>query len=90
MKHVALDEAKIQLDRLVAEVEFTGDDVVLTRGGVAVVRLVRETVSAPSELTPAQIERRREVIARVRQRAAEFGPGPSHEEIKQWVNEGRR
>jgi prevent-host-death family protein len=42
MKHVAITEAKTQLNELVAEIESTGDDVVLTRDGVPVARLIRE------------------------------------------------
>jgi len=55
MKHVAITEAKTQLNELVAEIESTGDDVVLTRDGVPVARLIRENKQSLSEeLMPEQ------------------------------------
>lgn len=88
MKHVPIKDAKSQLDQLVADIESTGDDVVITRDGVAVVRLVRE-VNPAAELTPEEIERRRVVVDRIRQRAAKINLGVSQDEIKEWINEGR-
>jgi antitoxin (DNA-binding transcriptional repressor) of toxin-antitoxin stability system len=90
MKHVALSDAQSQLDQLVAEIESTGDDVVITRDGVAVARLVREAAPDLAELTPEQIERRRQAIARIRANARSLGIATTHEEIKEWINEGRR
>jgi antitoxin (DNA-binding transcriptional repressor) of toxin-antitoxin stability system len=90
MKHVAIDDAKTRLESLVADVESTGDEVVLTRDGVAVARLVREKPTSQPELTPEEIERRHEAIARIRRRALGIGSPVTPEEIKEWINEGRR
>ncbi|MFZ5740173.1 antitoxin Phd_YefM of type II toxin-antitoxin system [Rhodopseudomonas thermotolerans] len=91
MKHVAIDDAKSRLEALVAEIESSGDDVVLTRNGVAVARLVREgPQSRHLELTPEQIEKRRQAIASIRERAAAIDLKATPEEIKSWINEGRR
>ncbi len=90
MKHVAITEAESQLNKLVAEIESTGDEVIITRDGVPVARLVRENKHPrSSELTPEQIERRRKAIARLQQIAGELNVGATHEEIKEWINEGR-
>ena len=90
MKHVAITEAESQLNKLVAEIESTGDEVVITRDGVPVARLVRENKQSQShELTPEQIEKRRMTIARLQQIAREVNIGATHEEIKGWINEGR-
>jgi prevent-host-death family protein len=90
MKHVAITEAKTQLNELVAEIESTGDDVVLTRDGVPVARLIRENKQSRSEeLMPKQIEQRREAVARLQQIADELNVGATHDEIKRWINEGR-
>jgi prevent-host-death family protein len=90
MKHVAITDAESQLDKLVAEVESTGDEVVITRDGVAVARLVREKLSSQhDEFTPEEIERQREAIRNLRKNARELNVGATHEEIKEWINEGR-
>ncbi|SHG77364.1 prevent-host-death family protein [Bradyrhizobium erythrophlei] len=90
MKHVAITEAKTQLNELVAEIESTGDDVVLTRDGVPVARLIRENKQSLSEeLMPEQIEQRRKVVARLQQIAGELNVGATQDEIKGWINEGR-
>jgi prevent-host-death family protein len=90
MKHVAITEAKTQLNELVAEIESTGDDVVLTRDGVPVARLIRENKQSRSdELMPAQIEQRRKAVARLQQIAGELNVGATHDEIKGWISEGR-
>lgn len=89
MKNVTVDEAKAQFDELVAQVESTGDEVVLTRSGMAVARLVREPERYP-ELTPEEIEKRREAIANMRAVARSLGGGLTHDEIKESINHGRR
>jgi prevent-host-death family protein len=90
MKHVAITEAKTQLNELVAEIESTGDDVVLTRDGVPVARLIRENKQSLSEeLMPEQIEQRRKAVARLQQIAGELNVGATQDEIKGWINEGR-
>jgi prevent-host-death family protein len=83
MKHVAITEAKTQLNELVAEIESTGDDVVLTRDGVPVARLIRENKQSLSE------EQRRKAVARLQQIAGELNVGATHDEIKGRINEGR-
>lgn len=90
MKHVTITEAEAQLNKLVAEVEETGDEVVITRGGAPVARLVREEAHSQSdEFTPEQIEERRQAIKNLRQLAREINAGATQEEIKEWINEGR-
>jgi antitoxin (DNA-binding transcriptional repressor) of toxin-antitoxin stability system len=70
--------------------ESTGNEVVTTRDGVPVARLVRENKQSGSdELTPVQIRRRRKAVARLQQIAGELNAGATHEEIKEWINEGR-
>jgi prevent-host-death family protein len=90
MKHVAITEAESQLNKLVAEVESTGDEVVITRDGVPVARLVRERAQIPGdELTPEQIERRRKAALKLTEIARSLNVGATQEEIKSWIEEGR-
>jgi prevent-host-death family protein len=89
MKHVTITEAEAQFDKLVAEVE-AGDEIVITRDGAPVARLVREKATVQNdEFTPEQIEERRQAIKNLRQLASEINAGATHEEIKEWINEGR-
>lgn len=85
MKHVTITEAEAQFDKLVAEVEQTGDEVVITRNGAPVARLVQAT----AELSPEEIEKRRTAIRNLRTMARELKIGATQEEIKEWINEGR-
>ena len=39
--------------------------------------------------SPDEIEKRREVIERIRKRARKINLGVTHDEIKAWINEGR-
>lgn len=90
MKHVAITDTESQLNQLVAEIETTGDEVVLTRGGVPVARLVREKQRPLNdELTPEQIDRRRRATLRLQEIARRLNVGATQEEIKEWINEGR-
>jgi prevent-host-death family protein len=90
MKQVTITEAEAQFDRLVAEVESTGDAVVITRDGTPVARLVRENISPSNdELTPEQIERRRVAVTNLQKIARELSVGATRGEIKGWINEGR-
>ena len=84
MKHVGIFEAKTHLTRLVVEVE-KGGEVVITRHGKAVARIV----PAERRHSPEMIERRRQAIAELRTMARERGSRVSHEEIKSWIEEGR-
>jgi prevent-host-death family protein len=91
MKHVAITEAEAQFERLVAEVETTGDEVVITRDGVPVARLIREKELPESEqFTPEQIERRRQAGLNLRQIGERLNVRATQEEIKSWIEEDRR
>lgn len=83
-KHVGIFEAKTSLSALVEEVE-KGGQVVITRHGKPVARLVR----AESELTPEEIAQRTEAIEGLRKLAREINIKATPEEIKSWINEGR-
>lgn len=78
-------EAKTNLSALVEEVE-KGGQVVITRHGKPVVQLV----AAIPELTPEQIEARRQAFREIRKRANELRINLTPEEIKESINEGRR
>ena len=84
MKHVGIFEAKTHLSALLDEVE-KGGEVTITRHGKPVAKLVR----TEAELSPEEIERRREAIKSIRKRAREINLGVSHKTIKRWINEGR-
>ena len=84
MKHVGVFEAKTKLSALIDEVE-KGGEIVITRHGKPVARLVRER----AELTPEQIARRKAAIARLNKTAAELKINPTQDEIKRWIAEGR-
>jgi len=90
MKHVTITEAEAQFDKLVAEVEQTGDEVVITRNGAPVARLVRENKPPSDELTPEQAERRRQAGLNLREIGKRLNIGATQEEIKSWIEEGRR
>ena len=83
-KHVGMFEAKTNLSALVEEVE-KGGNVVITRRGKPVAKLVRAT----PELTEDEIARRREAIQGLRKLSRELNIKATHEEIKSWINEGR-
>jgi prevent-host-death family protein len=72
-------EAKTHLPRLLAEVE-AGGEVVITKHGKPIARLV-----------PAGEPQRdvADVIAEIRAARAEMPP-ITHEEIRSWIEEGRR
>lgn len=84
MKRVGIFEAKTKLSSLVDQVE-KGAEIVITRHGKPVARLVRTA----AEHAPEQIERRRKAIARLNEIANKLKINPTHEEIKSWINEGR-
>lgn len=84
MKYVGIFEAKTHLSSLVDEVE-KGLDVVITRHGEPVARLIRAGAAA----TEDRVAARREAIRQIRQIARELKINASHEEIKSWINEGR-
>jgi prevent-host-death family protein len=84
MKHVGIFEAKTNLSSLVDEVE-KGSDIVITRHGRPVAKLVR----AEERHSPEAIARRRQAIAELREMARKRGLRVSHEEIKSWIEDGR-
>ena len=84
MKQVGIFEAKTHLSALLDEVE-KGGEVTITRHGKPVAKLVQAT----AEFSPEEIERRRQAIKRIRERAREINLGVSHQTIKRWINEGR-
>lgn len=84
MKQVGIFEAKTHLSSLLDEVE-KGAEVMITRHGRPVAKLVQ----AHAELSPEEIERRRQAIARLRANARRINLDVSHEEIKAWIEDGR-
>jgi prevent-host-death family protein len=84
MKHVGMFEAKTHLSSLVEEVE-KGGEVVITRHGKPVAKLVR----AEEQLSPEQLAKQRQAVAELREMARKRGLRISHEEIKSWTEEGR-
>lgn len=89
-KHVAITDAEAHLKDLVAEVESTGDEIVLTRNGAPVARLLRADQRAGSaEISAEQIERRRAAALKLQEIARRLNVGASHNETKEWINEGR-
>ncbi|AVT80691.1 type II toxin-antitoxin system Phd/YefM family antitoxin [Rhodopseudomonas palustris] len=85
MKQVGIFEAKTHLSSLLDEVE-NGAEVTITRHGKPVARLVQAT----SELSADTIARRRQAIRNLRSLARDLKLNPPHDEIKSWINEGRR
>jgi prevent-host-death family protein len=89
-KHVAITDAEAHLQDLVAEVESTGDEIVLTRDGAPVARLLRVKQEARSaEVSAEQIERRRAAAVKLQDIARRLNVGATHDEIKEWIDEGR-
>ena len=84
MKHVGIFEAKTHLSSLVDEVE-KGDEIVITRHGKPVAKLVR----AQAELTEEQIARRRKAWQELREIGRRLNIKATQEEIKSWIEEGR-
>ena len=85
MKHIGIFEAKAQLSSLLDEVE-RGVEVTITRHGKPVAKLVQAT----AEFSPEEVERRKEAIRNLRAMARELKINATQEEIKEWINEGRR
>jgi prevent-host-death family protein len=85
MKHVGIFEAKTHLSSLVDEVE-KGREVVITRHGKPVAKLVR----AEQRLTPEQVEKRRKALLELREIGRRLNINATQEEIKSWIEEGRR
>ena len=89
-KHVSITDAEAHLQDLVAEVESTGDEIVLTRNGAPVARLLRaEQQEAGAPISADQIERRRAAALKLQDIARRLNVGATHDEIKEWINEDR-
>ncbi|MCC7346894.1 MAG: type II toxin-antitoxin system prevent-host-death family antitoxin [Variibacter sp.] len=90
-KHMSVAEAQSHFAAVLDAVE-RGDEVILTRDGEAVAKLVpcearaSEERSEPSEEV---IARRREALRKIQEIARRLKINPSQEEIKSWINEGR-
>lgn len=85
MKQIGIFEAKAQLSSLLDEVE-RGGEVTITRHGKPIAKLVPAT----SELSPEEIAKRKDAIRNLRTMARELKISATQEEIKDWINEGRR
>ena len=81
MKQVGDLEAKNELGALLDLVEH-GEEVLITRRGKAVARLI----PAKPSVDP---ERARVAGQRIREQAERLKPKVTLEEIKEWINEGR-
>ncbi len=90
MKHIGIAEAQTQLSSLIREVEG-GHEVVLTRDGRPVAKLVHIDDTLATGLPNEQrIAKRRQAVARLRQIARGLDIQATQEEIKSWIEEGRR
>lgn len=85
MKTVGIFDAKTHLSSLVDEVE-RGGEVVITRHGKPVARLVR----TEQRLTPEQVEKRGKALNELREIGRRVGLNLTHDEIKARIEEGRR
>jgi prevent-host-death family protein len=81
MKEIGAFEAKNRLGTLLDWVE-QGEEVIITRRGKAVARMV------PAQRR-ADPEEARAAGRRIRERAEKLKPPVTLEEIKEWINEGR-
>ena len=86
MKHVGIFEAKTHLSSLLEEVE-SGHDIVITRHGKPVAKLVR---AGRPKLTAEQIEGRRRALLELREMGRKLNLNLTREEIKKSIEEGRR
>lgn len=92
MKHVGIFEAKTRLSSLVDEVA-KGGEVVITRHGKPVAKLSACAPAQQLDLSPPSpvlVAKRREALAALREIAARLKINATHEEIKGWINEGRK
>jgi prevent-host-death family protein len=84
MKHVGIFEAKTHLSSLVDEVAG-GGEVVITRHGTPVAKLVTYTAKPDPEI----VAKRRKALLEIRELARKRGLRVSPKTIKAWINEGR-
>jgi prevent-host-death family protein len=85
MKHVGIFEAKTHLSSLLDEVE-KGGEITITRHGKPVAKLIQATAT----LTKEEVVARKQALRELRAMAREAKLNPTIEEIKDWINEGRR
>jgi len=88
MKHVSIVDAETQLSSLVAEVE-NGREIVITRDGKPVAKLVQTESAVDRPYTPEQIARRRKALEELREIGRRLNINASREQIKAWIEEGR-
>jgi len=83
---VGIHEGKTSFPRLVSEVERTLEDVLITRHGRPVARIV------PLLGDEAEAAARRDMLAAARARlvAGVQGPPISADEVREWIDSGRR
>jgi prevent-host-death family protein len=86
MKHVGMFEAKTNLSSLVDEVEKKGREVIITRHGKPVAKIVR----VEERLSPEAIARRRQAFERLMEIRDRLNLNLTHEQIKAGIEEGRR
>jgi prevent-host-death family protein len=90
MKHVGIFEAKTNLSNLVEQVE-KGHEFIITRHGKPVAKLMacvpQPDLSVPS---PELVAKRRKALSELREIARRLQINATHEEIKSWINEGRK
>ena len=88
MKRVGIFDAKTHLSSLVDEVE-RGGEIVITRHGKPVAKLVKAE-KADNRLSPEQVEKRRQALKELREIGQRLKINATHEQIKAWIEEGRR
>lgn len=84
MKHVGIFEAKTNLSSLIEAVE-KGGEVIITRHGKPVAKLV-QCVAQPD---PELVAKRRQALLEIRELARKRGLRVSPKTIKAWIDEGR-
>jgi prevent-host-death family protein len=85
MRSIGVFEAKTHLSELLADAE-RGETIVITRKGEPVAELGPIRASADAR---ARARRAYEMLARVAEDVERHGGPVSHEQIKEWINEGR-
>ena len=84
MKHVGIFDAKTHLSSLIDEVE-QGGEIVITRHGKPVARLVR----SDDKLSPEAVARRQKALAELREIGRRLNLNLTQQEIKRRIEEGR-
>jgi antitoxin (DNA-binding transcriptional repressor) of toxin-antitoxin stability system len=89
MREIALYEAKNTLSSLIADIEASGEEIVITRHGMPAARLspiVRVMTVQEKAAILSQIAANRDAWARDN---PQKGDAPTWEEIKAWMDEDR-